>query len=260
MMTNFELDASFYDLLVDWDKRLKNELPFFRDLFGDGSSKNILDVACGSGKHALEIAKLGHQVIGIDADLGMIELAQAFSSQYPKLANQVKFVVSSFENLSRDSSVAPGAFNFVICIGNSLSLLPAQDALNKTVAAFYDRLSTGGTLIAQIVNYEPRKDVSHWAGPLLRRSDNSGRIFYFIKFFDKLDRSALRMTITVLYQDQANQWRSTLSESNLYIFHSAGFAKALEVAGFTSWDFYGNYQKDVFLPEKSTDLIVVAKK
>lgn len=259
-MTNFELDANLYDLLVNWDKRLKNELPFFKDLFGDSNGNKILDVACGSGKHTLEMAKMGHRVLGIDADPTMIDLAQAFSSQSPKLANQVEFAVNSFEDLMTDSSAVSGPFNFIICIGNSLSLLPAQDTLNRTITAFYDRLATGGTLIAQIVNYEPRKDILHWAGPLLRRSNNSGRIFYFIKLFDKIDISALRMTIAVLHQDQANQWRSTFSESDLQIFHSAGFTKALEVAGFTSWEFYGNYQKEAFLSDKSTDLIVVARK
>ncbi|MFW9916349.1 MAG: class I SAM-dependent methyltransferase, partial [Candidatus Thorarchaeota archaeon] len=238
-MTSFELNASLYDLLVDWDKRLKNELPFFRDLLGDGGGKDILDLACGSGRHVLELAKLGHKVTGIDADPAMIELAQAISSESPKLANQIEFAVNSFEDLKNDSSAVSGPFNCIICIGNSLSLLSAQDTLGQVVTAFSNRLTASGMLITHIINYEPRKDLSHWAGSLLKRSDSSGRIFYFLKFFDRIDKSALKMTIAALYQDKTKQWRSMLSESDLQIFHLAGFMKALEAAGFASWEFYG---------------------
>jgi ubiquinone/menaquinone biosynthesis C-methylase UbiE len=39
-----------------------------------------LDVACGSGRHALYLASLGHEVIGVDATPAMLALARAKSS------------------------------------------------------------------------------------------------------------------------------------------------------------------------------------
>ncbi|GAH93433.1 unnamed protein product, partial [marine sediment metagenome] len=49
---NFKISPEFYDLQVDWDKRLKKEKDFFSRIFEENDIENVLDVSCGTGHHA----------------------------------------------------------------------------------------------------------------------------------------------------------------------------------------------------------------
>jgi 2-polyprenyl-3-methyl-5-hydroxy-6-metoxy-1,4-benzoquinol methylase len=46
-----------------------------RELGGD-RSKRILDIACGTGRHAIELTKRGYQVVGFDLSEGQLRLAR----------------------------------------------------------------------------------------------------------------------------------------------------------------------------------------
>lgn len=260
-MTNFELDAYIYDLMVDWEKRAKNERPFFQDCFGDIGNKAILDVACGTGRHALEFAKQGHQVIGVDIDQQMVELARKqMIPLSPELQKKLEFHRASFEDLVADSSAVPGPFDFIVCIGNSLSLLSTEKALTEVMTAFYNRLEQNGQFIMQIVNYQPKKEVAHWTGPLLERSDSLGRKFYFMKLFDRVDAVTLKMTIATIHRFNEDKWTATFAENNVHAFKISDIDNALGKAGYSDYATSGDYQRTRFTPENSSDIVIIAQK
>ena len=51
--------AADYDEFVNWDKRLANEGPFFRDLFEREGVSRVIDVGAGSARHAILFATWG---------------------------------------------------------------------------------------------------------------------------------------------------------------------------------------------------------
>ena len=70
--------AKFYDLLY-LDKDYLKECEYIQDIIinnGYGKNLNILDIGCGSGKHANILASFGHSLLGIDFSEEMIEIAQ----------------------------------------------------------------------------------------------------------------------------------------------------------------------------------------
>ncbi|MCK4831249.1 MAG: class I SAM-dependent methyltransferase, partial [Anaerolineales bacterium] len=48
------------------------EVDFIERVIGRHRSRRILDVGCGTGRHALELARRGHQVVGIDLSEEML--------------------------------------------------------------------------------------------------------------------------------------------------------------------------------------------
>jgi len=75
MYEDFSAD---YDRFVDWPARLAAESPFIERLVPQaGSLCCILDAACGTGMHAVALARQGYQVAGADISPEMIARARA---------------------------------------------------------------------------------------------------------------------------------------------------------------------------------------
>ena len=73
--------AEGYELMINWDARLKRETPFFRKLFGERGVASVLDCACGGGRHAVEFASWGLEAAGCDISGEMLRLAKRNASQ-----------------------------------------------------------------------------------------------------------------------------------------------------------------------------------
>jgi len=74
----FEKYAEYYDLIYE-DKDYEKECDFIEEIFAKFSSKpikSILDGGCGTGGHAIPLAKRGYEVTGIDSSEIMIKRAK----------------------------------------------------------------------------------------------------------------------------------------------------------------------------------------
>jgi SAM-dependent methyltransferase len=105
-----------FDELIDWPKRLANEAPFYRGLFDRVGVRRLVDVACGTGRHAALFHSWGLQVQAADLSPRMIALARNLFGEPAGL----QWVVRGF-----DQSVEPaGGFDATVCARNSLALDP----------------------------------------------------------------------------------------------------------------------------------------
>ena len=68
--------APMFDVMTDWDARLAAEGPFLQSVLEEAGRRRVLDAACGSGGHALWLARLGYDVAGADVSPVMIALAR----------------------------------------------------------------------------------------------------------------------------------------------------------------------------------------
>jgi len=71
----YDLWAEIYD--DEANPLVMIEAPEVARALGDVNARAILDVGCGTGRHAIELAKAGAQVTGIDFSAGMLEKARA---------------------------------------------------------------------------------------------------------------------------------------------------------------------------------------
>lgn len=72
----------------------------------------VLDLACAHGHYALEMAKLGAEVVGIEGRSSWLEIAR--SSQQELGLTNVEFVQDDVRNLSKAKY---GEFDIVLCLG-----------------------------------------------------------------------------------------------------------------------------------------------
>ncbi|MCX5269043.1 bifunctional 2-polyprenyl-6-hydroxyphenol methylase/3-demethylubiquinol 3-O-methyltransferase UbiG [Streptomyces sp. NBC_00199] len=130
-----------------------------------GQRLRVLDVGMGQGTQALRLARLGHQVTGLEQDATMVAAArEALKGEPEGIRERMRII----EGDGRDTGVhfLPGSFDVVLCHG-VLMYVEAPDAL---LAGLGRMLAPGGLLSLLVRNADAlamRSGLAgDWAGAL----------------------------------------------------------------------------------------------
>ncbi|MCS0605189.1 methyltransferase domain-containing protein [Streptomyces sp. LP11] len=133
--------------------------------FPVGRRLRVLDVGMGQGTQALRLARLGHQVTGVEQDATMIGAARrALDAEPEGIRERVRLVQGD----GRDTGVhfLPGSFDVVLCHG----VLMYVEEPDPLVAGLARMLAPGGLLSLLVRNGDVlamRPGLSgDWAGAL----------------------------------------------------------------------------------------------
>ena len=137
-----------WDDLIDWEARASSEGDFFIRLLKERGVQRILDVATGTGFHSIRLMRAGFDVTSADGSPEM--LARAFENAR-KAGFIMKTIHADWRWLSRDIH---NKYDAVICLGNSLTHLFAEQDRRKALAEFYTALRHDGVLILDQRNYD----------------------------------------------------------------------------------------------------------
>lgn len=66
---------------MSWTERTAGQVAFLVDVLHLQGHERVLDLACGFGRHALALARLGHPVVGVDITLAYVEEARRLARQ-----------------------------------------------------------------------------------------------------------------------------------------------------------------------------------
>ena len=104
--------------------------------------RTLLDVACGTGTHLAEFARLGYRVAGTDLSEPMLEMARA------RLGGDVPLVAGSFEDLPGAlTKMAP--FDLVTCLFSSIAYAANVETLQRVLGDLAALLGPGGALVVE---------------------------------------------------------------------------------------------------------------
>ena len=104
--------------------------------------RTLLDVACGTGTHLAEFARLGYRVAGTDLSEPMLEMARA------RLGGDVPLVAGSFEDLPGAlTKMAP--FDLVTCQFSSIAYAANVETLQRVLGDLAALLGPGGALVVE---------------------------------------------------------------------------------------------------------------
>jgi SAM-dependent methyltransferase len=134
MNSNFDEYANYYELLYE-DKNYLEESVFIRNLLlqnGVNLKGSILELGCGTGKHAEILADFGYTVHGIDLSPNMINIAKEKCAE--KLGKELKFDIGDVRSVRID-----GKFEGVISLFHVASYQTETKSLLKMfeTAAFH---------------------------------------------------------------------------------------------------------------------------
>ena len=243
----FEPPPELYDALIDWPKRLANEAPLYQALFEQHGVRRVLDAACGTGQHAAMFHSWGLRVEGTDVSPAMIERCRRQFGE----SDTLHWVIRSFTEPAGDT------FDTVVCVGNSLALVPDVPTALRAIRELTAALRPGGVGIVQVLNLWRLSE-----GPLVwqkfRRVTLDGVEHTLLK---GVHRVGARGFVEFVDLTVAGDALTARHESVTFLGLEVNeLAEAARAAGAAAVHTYGDYQRTPYERKRSGDLIVVIKR
>ena len=136
--------AQYYDLL-NQQKDYKQEVDYIVSLLNRFApdANNLLDLGCGTGLHAINLAEKGYHITGVDQSKDMVSIARERIKKYPRsLSNLLDFNVGDIRNYSSNKS-----FDATLSLFHVISYQITNDDINKSFQTVANHLKPSGIFI-----------------------------------------------------------------------------------------------------------------
>ncbi|HSW96553.1 MAG TPA: class I SAM-dependent methyltransferase [Candidatus Saccharimonadales bacterium] len=244
--------SPWYEMEADQDineEATQRDIAILHHILGEKfkAAATIIDIHCGSGRHAIDLAKKGFQVIGMEEISVPLELAK----QHAKEENiPVNFVLSNTENHKKYANTA----DIVISMFNSLGYTFSQEDDQEQFNWAINLLKSGGYFVLDIRSHEFQK--KEFLQPMTRKEviytdKKEAATMYTTKFWQNNMLGAIEKIIrgeTVL-QHTTYGWNTYSPDALRNMLHKAG-ANLIEI--------YEDYYSD--LKNLGERIFVVARK
>lgn len=251
--------SSDYDRFVNWQERLFYEMPFIEEQIAllqrqAGAPLDILDTACGTGMHAVTLAKGGHRVSAADLFPQMVEIGEHNAR---KAEVQVRFAAAGLGDMAATFGAAK--FDLLLCLGNSLPHLTSQQDLTRALRDFAAVLRLGGMALIQNRNFDlVMRQQQRWMEPQAHREGEKEWVFQ--RFYDFQSDGLIQFNIVTLKRERESAWQASVASTILRPQLHTELEQGLERAGFRDIHALGSMQGESFQPESSGNLILTARK
>jgi SAM-dependent methyltransferase len=142
MPSTFERYAKYYDLLYK-DKDYEAECDLVQDLLrknSRGKVDTVLDAACGTGGHAVPLAKRGYKVTAFDVSPVMLQQARAKTSEV------------AFHQMDLRTFDVGGEFDACVCMFAAMNYLTRNSEIQKALLNIRKHLKKDGLFIFDFWN------------------------------------------------------------------------------------------------------------
>ncbi len=263
--------SQFYDSMVDWEKRFKDEFPALINLFEKEKVKNIIDLGSWTGEYTLGLLKKGkYNILGLDHNPEMISLANKKREELSEnLKHRIDFTLTDYKNITKE---VKEKFDVALSVGNALPYFPIEpQELFKNTAKVLK--SKNALFVLHTINFDK---ILESRGRLLNfkieeEGCNETKERLVIEFFERKGERDLKQHLIVFNNDGKNWLFRGLTSIDIHYFNKEDIEKAFKKAGFKKINFYGSkgeYKWDFgklnfdekFDSDESDWLIAVAKK
>ncbi|MDK2870525.1 MAG: hypothetical protein PWP39_1760 [Pyrococcus sp.] len=222
------------------EERTQKEVEFLVKALKLEEPRKILDLACGFGRHAIKLAELGHEVVGVDIMDGFLEIARKTAEE--KGVN-VKFMKGDMREINFEEE-----FDVVLLLYTSFGYFSDEENF-KVLQNVYKALKPNGLFCLDV----PNKDfvVKHLSPySVLEKGDD---LMIDMSSFDVLTgRMHVRRIII-----RNNQRKAV--EYSLRIYTYTELSEMLKRAGFKIEKVYGGFDGRA-LSLNAPRMIVIARK
>ncbi|MFV0559180.1 MAG: class I SAM-dependent DNA methyltransferase [Enterococcus sp.] len=226
----YETFAFVYDEVMD-DTLYGKWLDFSKRHLPEGT-KEILELACGTGALAVAFAKEGYNVTGLDLSEDMLMMASQRSAE---AETQIQFVEGNMLDLSE-----VGQYQAITCFSDSLCYMANRQEVQQVFDEVYTALEEDGTFIFDVhsiyqidtvfPNYSYHYQTDEFAflwDSYVGKEEHS--IEHFLTFFvaDEMQENHF------IREDELHKERTYTMDNYLVMLENSGFSSVKAYADFT---------------------------
>ncbi|NTW82884.1 MAG: class I SAM-dependent methyltransferase [Chlorobiaceae bacterium] len=205
------------------------------------ASVSVLDIACGAGRHAIELAKLGYCVTGNDLSPFLLEEARNESTRCDVNLHLTCRDMRNIESLS--------LFDLVVQLFTSFGYFDSDQDDLLVLQHVYNALKTGGWYVLDLIN--PVYLEKHIVTESERKAGN-----LFVHEKRVLEERKITKTITISAPD-----RETINfTESVRLYSKKEILGLLGKGGFSVTGIVGNYSGEPFNPEESPRMMIFSRK
>jgi SAM-dependent methyltransferase len=225
------------------DEQIKREVTFVEESLGVAPGGVVLDLGCGSGQHAVELASRGYGVVGYDLSLYQLALAGDLAQER---SQKINFLQGDMREMAFEEM-----FDGIFCWNTSFGYFEEDKNFSVAERAFR-ALRPGGMLLVDVMNRDFA--AAHTPSSVWFEGDacvcmDDAVIDYFT--------SRLRVKRSVILDD--GRTRECTYSVRLYSFHELG--KLLHEVGFRVTEVSGHpATPGVFLGQASPRILMLAQR
>jgi SAM-dependent methyltransferase len=231
-MALYDEIASFYD---PWSRSVTEDVGFYVDE-ALASGGPIVELAVGTGRIAVPIARAGIDVIGIDASPGMLAIARAAADE-AGVSQRVDLRLGDLREPPVDQRVP-----LVICPFRSLLHMETEDEKVRALRAARHLLEPDGRFVFDVFS-PSREDIEETDGRWLEREPG---------IFERADWDEGSRTLTLSVRSDG-----AMASFGLHWLSVPEWLRLLEAAGFAVEAVYGWFDRRPHDGEE--DMIFVAR-
>lgn len=241
-VTAFSTIAEYYEALTNSEKRLAREGPLLLQWLSRAPGKRVLDIACGTGLHALFFAERGANVTAVDLSESMVAYAR---THRPHTA--IRYLPADMRRLP------DGAWDLAVCLGNSLSLLQEDSDLALVFAQVAARLVPGGIFLTQTLNYET--ETAREPRYRVERVSSSGAQVIAVK--NLVPCGPITLLALQFFAECSGEWQHAAEWGILRHWTRRHLAMAAETAGLQEEAVFGGFDAGPYDACGSSDIVCV---
>lgn len=242
MTEPFYLQGIHYDAMFPHTE----DIEFYKEVVQQSGSP-VLELACGTGRVTIPLAKAGFQVTGLDNSESMLERARA------KAIPKVEFILGDMRDFSLDQK-----FQTILLPFNALGLLHSVNDVVQCLNCVQEHLDQDGQFIISMYN----PDLN-----LLFRSPNETREGF--RYLDPESDDEVVISESNIY-DRATQlntihWHYTIgtrqfeTQLKLRVFFPQELEALLSFCGFAVQEKFGDFDRTPFLSDSPQQILIVTK-
>jgi ubiquinone/menaquinone biosynthesis C-methylase UbiE len=246
--------AELYDIFYK-DKPYAEEAAFVHyclQKFGKQPTRSVLELACGTGSHAIELEKFGYSIFATDSSDSMLAVAR---QKVRSLSSQVEFHNQDMRSLN----LKERPFDAAICLFDSIGYVVTNEALMQTLQGINRYLHADGLLIFEFLNagamlcrYEPVR-VRRWItekGEVVRISETT------------LDhsRQACEVSYSIFELNNDGTYSQSKETHMVRYFLIQEMAAILEGNGFIPLKWFAGFSTREDITENTWHIVAVARK
>lgn len=247
----YAVDADFYDAI---HSAFADDIGLWLS-FAGRTDRPVLEVGCGTGRVALELALNGHTVTGVDPSPAMLQLARARAEEE---AIDVTLIEGSVTSLALE----PDHYGFALLPLDVFLYCEDGEAQLATFRAIAAALTFNGLLAIDVPGPALWLDPGSNGQPMLTfTGETASGVRFDCWHMHKDDLAAQTRHLRVTYETLADDGsvRRRVSEHRLRYLYRFELEYLLDLAGLALVDMYGDYDLGP-LTNDSERMIAIARR